>query len=127
MEPEKIKQGDFLPTAFLRGTLADAARFWEPRRILYNLILAAATIGWFAHAWPGFRKEFTVQGVIPLTVLALIANVLYCAAYFIDLPMQLTASSALWKRYRWILWVAGTMLAFAITNYWVADEVLSRR
>ena len=115
------------PAAPVRATLADAARFWEPRRILYNLVLAAATIAWFVHTWPNFREAFTLQGIIPLSVLALIANILYCAAYFIDVPMQLTPFSALWKRRRWILWLAGTLLAFVITNYWIADEVLSSR
>jgi hypothetical protein len=115
------------PTASVRATLADAARFWEPRRILYNLLLAAATLAWFAHAWPNFREEFTLSGIIPLSVLALLANLLYCAAYFIDVPMQLTPFSAPWKRRRWMLWLAGTLLAFVITNYWIADEVLSGR
>jgi hypothetical protein len=115
------------PTPPIRATLADAARFWEPRRILYNVVLSAVAIAWFAHAWPNFREEFTLPGLIPLSVLALMANLLYCAAYFIDVPMQLTPFSALWKRRRWILWLAGTLLAFAITNYWIADEVLSGR
>jgi hypothetical protein len=115
------------PIAPIRATLADAARYWESRRIVYNLVLAAATIAWFAHAWPNFREEFTLQGIIPLAVLALIANVLYCAAYFIDIPMQLTPFSATWKRRRWILWLAGMLLAFVMTNYWIADEVLSGR
>jgi hypothetical protein len=113
------------PTPPIRETLVDAARFWEPRRILYNLVLAAVTIAWFAHAWPNFRAEFTAQGIIPLSVLALIANLLYCAAYFIDIPMQLTPFNAIWKRRRWILWLAGMLLAFAMTNYWIADEILS--
>jgi hypothetical protein len=113
------------PTALIRATLADAARFWEPRRILYNLVLGAVAIAWFAHAWPNFRAEFTLPGIIPLSVLALLANLLYCAAYFIDVPMQLTPFSATWKRRRSMLWLAGTLLAFAVTNYWMADEVLS--
>lgn len=115
------------PTAPIRATLADAARFWEPRRILYNLLLAAVAIAWFAHAWPNFREEFTLSGIIALSVLALLANLLYCAAYFIDVPLQLTPFSARWKRRRWMLWLAGTLLAFVITNYWIADEVLSGR
>jgi hypothetical protein len=115
------------PTAPIRAALADAARFWEPRRILYNLLLAAVVFAWFAHAWPNFREEFTLRGIIPLSVLALLANLLYCAAYFIDVPMQLTPFRAPWKSRRSMLWLAGTLLAFVITNYWIADEVLSGR
>jgi hypothetical protein len=113
------------PAIAIRQTLADAARFWEPRRILYNLVLAAVTAAWFVRAWPNFRTEFTLQGIIPLSVLALIANLLYCAAYFVDVPMQFTPFSAIWKRHRWTLWLAGMLLAFVMTNYWIADEVLS--
>ena len=128
MHSEQTTSANLLPpspSAPIRATLAEAARFWEPRRILYNVILTAVTIAWFAHAWPNFREEFTLQGIIPLSVLALIANILYCAAYFIDVPMQLTPFSAVWKRRRWVLWLAGTLLAFVITNYWIADEILS--
>jgi|SRR5277367_229034 len=130
MRSEEMNPANSLPPspiAPIRATLADAARYWEPRRIVYNLVLAAATIAWFAQAWPNFREEFTLQGIIPLAVLALIANILYCAAYFIDIPMQLTPFSAMWKRRRWILWLAGMLLAFVMTNYWIADEVLSGR
>ena len=69
MHSEQLNPADLVPpptTPPIRETLADAARFWEPRRILYNLVLAAVTIAWFAHAWPNFRAEFTMQGIIPL-------------------------------------------------------------
>jgi hypothetical protein len=128
MHSEQTNPANLFPpssTPPIRETLADAAWFWEPRRILYNLVLASVTVAWFAHAWPNFRAEFTLQGIIPLSVLALIANLLYCSAYFIDVPMQLTPCSAIWKRRRWILWLAGMLLAFVMTNYWIADEVLS--
>jgi len=111
------------PADPLRANLVDALRFWEPRRLIYNAILAAATISWFATTWPHFRPALHLQYLLPLTGLALIANVLYCAAYLVDLPLQLSAFNASWKRYRWLLWLAGMLFAFVLTNYWIADEV----
>jgi uncharacterized protein involved in exopolysaccharide biosynthesis len=37
--------------------------------------------------------------------------------------MQLSSLGALWKRRRWILWLAGTAFAVALANYWIADEI----
>jgi hypothetical protein len=111
------------PTAFFRENLVDALRFWEPRRILYNAILAAVTISWFAATWPHFRPALQRQYLVPLTGLALIANVLYCAAYLVDIPMQRSSLSVTWKRHRWALWLIGTLFAFLLTNYWIGDEI----
>ena len=111
------------PTAFFRENLVDALRFWEPRRILYNAILAAVTISWFAATWPHFRPALQRQYLVPLTGLALIANVLYCAAYLVDIPMQRSSLSVTWKRRRWALWLIGTLFAFLLTNYWIGDEI----
>jgi uncharacterized membrane protein len=58
-----------------------------------------------------------------LIVLGLIANALYCAAYFVDIPMQSSGSGRNWRRWRWALWTIGTILAFVLTNYWIADEI----
>ena len=30
---------------------------------------------------------------------------------------------ALWRRWRWLLWLAGVMLAAALAYYWIADEI----
>jgi hypothetical protein len=111
------------PVASFRENLIDALRFWELRRILYNAILAAVTISWFAATWPHFRPALQLQYLLPLAGLALIANILYCAAYLVDLPLQLSACNATWKRYRWLLWLAGTLFAFVLTNYWIGDEI----
>ncbi|HEY6126897.1 MAG TPA: hypothetical protein VIW23_01830 [Candidatus Acidoferrum sp.] len=58
-----------------------------------------------------------------LMVLALMANACYCAAYLVDLPMQSSPLSATWKRRRWMLWVAGTLFAILLANYWIVDEI----
>jgi hypothetical protein len=103
--------------------LSDAIHFWEIRRIFYNLALTAAALLWVAATWPHFRPAFTLTSVLPLTVLALLANVCYCAAYLVDIPMQLSTIVATWKRRRWILWLVGTLFALLLANYWIADEI----
>ena len=103
--------------------LIDAARFWEPRRLLYNLLLFAFVVLWVVKTWPHFRPAMTLQSLGTMTVLALLANVCYCAAYFAEILIQNVTSSAAWNRQRWVVWVVGTLLAILFENYWIADEI----
>lgn len=59
-----------------RGNLAEVARFWESRRIAFNLILAAVVFAWVAATWPHFRVAFTLMSLLRLAVLALLAVLL---------------------------------------------------
>jgi hypothetical protein len=111
------------PTGPLRPILADAIRFWEIRRILYNLALVAAALFWLIATWPHFRPVFHLIYLPPISVLALLANACYCAAYLVDIPMQLSTFSTAWKRYRWTLWLAGTLFALLLASYWIVDEI----
>jgi len=103
--------------------LTDAGRYWERRRIIYNVVLGAAVVVWLTVTWPHFQPAFTWLNLLRLTGLALIANLLYCAAYLVDIPMQLSAVGTGWRNRRWTLWLLGTIFAFVLTNYWIADEI----
>ena len=104
--------------------LAAAARFWEPRRIVYNLLLTGVVAAWVIVSWPHFRPAFRLQGLVFLVVMALLANLCYCAAYLVELPLQTSVQSAAWsRRVRLSVWVLGTLLAILFENYWIADEV----
>ena len=105
------------------GLIVDAVRFWEPRRLLYNLALTAVVMNWLLSTWPHFRPAMTPLSLLQLSVLAVLANVCYCAAYLADVPMQYAARTALRKKLRWGLWLAGTFLAVMFANYWIADEI----
>jgi hypothetical protein len=107
----------------LRAILADAVRYWEPRRIGYNALLAAIFLGWVVFTWPHFRGAFTLNNVAALTVLALLANLCYSAAYLIDIPLQYSPLRAFWRARRRVLWLLGAIFAAALTWYWVADEI----
>jgi len=111
------------PSGPSRGLLADAIRYWEPRRIVYNLVLAAVVLAWIVFSWPHFRPALTLSSLPPMVFLALVANVCYCAAYLVDISFQDSSLGAVWKRRRWGLWLLGTLLAILLANYWIADEI----
>lgn len=106
-----------------RDIFRNAARFWETRRLVYNALLAAVVILWLVITWPHFRNAPMPKSLVLLAVLALIANVCYCAAYLVDIPIQHTAAQAQWRKYRWILWLLGTIFAIVLANYWIVDEI----
>ena len=103
--------------------LRDAMRYWEPRRVAYNVVLAAIAVSWLLLTWPHFRPAFTLQSLLALLVLAAIANACYCAAYVADLAMQRSSFRDRWLRRRWGLWLAGTIFAAMLEYYWIADEI----
>ena len=103
--------------------LMEAGRFWEPRRLLYNLLLFGVVVIWVVRSWPHFRPMITLEGLGVATVLALLANACYCAAYLADILIQNATSSAAWNRQRWVIWTVGTLLAILFENYWIADEI----
>lgn len=111
------------PSTPLGGLFADSVRFWEPRRLLYNAVLAAVALIWILVTWPHFRPMFTIQSLLLLLVLGLMANVCYCAAYLIDLPLMLSSFGAMRTGFRWGLWALGTIVAIVLANYWIADEI----
>ena len=110
------------PPSF-REVFSDALRYWEPKRIGYNGILSLVVLGWVMFTWPHFRSEFTWSSLLALFVLAVLANVCYCAAYLVDVPVQYSAFRDGWRRRRWALWLVGVMFAAAITYFWMADEI----
>lgn len=112
-----------LPSISFRESLLQASRFWEPKRLVYNLLLTAVVVLWIAVTWPHFREALKLSSLLPLLVLALLANGCYCAAYLVDIPMQRSAPGSAWNRGRWGLWVIGTLSAIILANYWIADEI----
>jgi hypothetical protein len=106
-----------------RELLSSSARFWEPRRILYNLILLGVCFVWLVASWPHFRPALHLATLLPMAVLALFANFCYSAAYLVDITLLNSTFRAAWLSRRWILWLAGTLFAILLANYWIADEI----
>jgi len=101
----------------VREAVSDAIRYWEPRRIVYNVVMALIVLAYFAASWPGSRNAASFDGVLFLFVLAILANVSYCAAYLGDVFVQISGFREVWRRWRWILFVIGTMFAAIITRW----------
>jgi hypothetical protein len=104
-------------------SLRDTIRYWEPRRVWYNLALTALAGAWVLFTWPHFRHALTLQHLLELLVLAALANLCYCAAYLVDIPMQQSSFNVAWRRRRGALWLLGTLFALLVACYWIADEV----
>jgi hypothetical protein len=106
-----------------RAILRDALQYWEPRRIGYNLALTVLASAVVLRTWPHFRPAMTPQSIPPLAVLAMLANLCYCAAYLAEALVGDSAFRETWRHRRWILWLAGTLLALLIEYYWIVDEI----
>jgi hypothetical protein len=101
----------------LRDYATDAVKFWEPRRVLYNLVLTAVVVLCFVVGYPASKMALSLDFCLGLFILAVIANVAYCAAYIVDLFVQSSGFRELWQRYRWLLFAIGTTFAAIITRF----------
>jgi hypothetical protein len=99
------------------GYLAKGLRYWEPRRVIYNGVLILVVLAHLFLAWPGSREKLSVDLVLGLFFLAVLANVAYCAAYVPDLFVQFSGLDAAWRRGRVGLLIVGTAFAATITHF----------
>lgn len=106
-----------------REVAGDALRYWEIRRIVYNCVLTAVVIGWVVLTWPHFRNALTFSSFLKITVLGLLANACYCAAYVVDIPLLRSSLTKRWRRFRSVLWLAGTLFTTLLATHWIADEI----
>jgi len=100
--------------------LDDALRYWEPRRLLYNALLAAVVGAEFIAAWPTSRSFVTFDGLLALFLLAVLANVAYSTVYVADVFIQLSgfhAKRAAWRR---ALLVVGFAFAAVLTHFFAS-------
>ena len=108
----------------IKEYFTEAIRYWEPRRILYNAVLATVALFYFYRAYPLSWRRLDLDAVLMLFVLAVGANMVYCAAYLPDLFAQASSFRDLWRRYRWVLFVIGVTLG-AILSRWIAKSLIA--
>jgi len=99
-----------------------AIHYWELRRIPYNLALLSLAGLWVVVTWPHFRPAVVLPHLAEALVLAGLANVCYSTAYLVELGIDSAARRA-WERWRWALWLAGTLFALLLAQYWIGDEI----
>ena len=112
-----------LPGSPSRETVTGTIRYWELRRIWYNLALALLVVWWVVRTWPHFAPVMNFGSLGRLLILAVIANVCYSTAYLVDFTMQASTLATGWRRWRGLLWVAGTLFALLFATYWIGDEI----
>jgi hypothetical protein len=101
----------------LKDRLTDAIRYWEPRRIVYDAVLAGIVVYYFARGYPASRQTLTFDEILIVFVLAVLANVAYCAAYVPDVFAQTSGLSVTWRKYRWIVFATGVSFAAVFTRF----------
>jgi hypothetical protein len=106
-----------MDAATLRDYVTDAIKFWERGRILYNLALAGVVVLHFVAGFPGSKAVLSLDFALGLFLLAVVANIAYCAAYLVDVFAQASGFRELWQRYRWLLFAIGTTFAAIITHF----------
>jgi hypothetical protein len=103
--------------ATLRDHTTEAIKYWEPRRLLYNLALAAVVAITFCLNLPASKAAITIDAVLWLFLLAVLANVAYCAAYIVDIFVQVSAFKQQWQQFRWLLFALGLAFAAVLSRY----------
>lgn len=102
----------------MKDIITDALRYWEPRRIPYNLLLGVIALWRVLPLVEAFHGDAIPDWIwVQLLILGLEANILYCAAYVVDVFVQMSDFQAIWRRYRWLLWVGGMAIGAGLA--WV--------
>lgn len=104
----------------LRQKREMAVRYWESRRIAFNLLLVPpALFGWVAHVATSLGGPAAAIPAEPGTILlgvalaALLANVLYSAAYGLEFLFLSDERESFWLRGgRTVVFASGSLCAF---------------
>jgi hypothetical protein len=100
-----------------REALSQAIRYWEPRRLVFNALLLIEVAVIFTVNLPESRSHLDINLVLLLFVLAVFANVAYCAAYIVDVLAELSTFRIVWLRLRWALFLLGVAFAGTLTYF----------
>jgi hypothetical protein len=106
-----------METPSVREYATEAIRYWEPRRVIYNLVLVAVVVAYFAAGYPASKQTLSTDSILVLFLLAVVANIAYCAAYLVDIFAQMSGFRELWRSARWILFAVGLTFAAILTRF----------
>jgi uncharacterized membrane protein YfcA len=100
-----------------REQITEAMRYWEPRRLIYNAALALIVLAYFAAGYPGSKQSLQLDHILVIFLLAVLANVAYCAAYVVDAFAQASGFRETWRKHRWIVFATGVAFAGIIARF----------
>lgn len=100
-----------------RDSVTGAIRYWEPRRLVYNLVLSAIVLTYFGMHYPATMSLLSIDSVVFLFLLVVLANVAYCAAYPVDIFVSASSYREQWQKRRWMLFSIGLLFAAVITRF----------
>jgi hypothetical protein len=109
----------------LKESITESLRYWEPRRVVYNAVLAVIVLAYFALGLPASKSTVSIDGILFLVLLAVGANICYCAAYLVDIFAQSSGLRELWIKYRGVLFLIGLLVAGIITRFFAIAFFLS--
>ena len=104
----------------LREISTDSIRYWERKRIWYNLFLIIPTaLGYMLSLGvsSGIGDDVNTDVVKTLTqffLCAVGANIAFSTAYLPDFFIQLSDFKETWKNYRWCLFALGFLISFPL-------------
>jgi hypothetical protein len=101
----------------VRDSVTAAIRYWEPLRLVYNLALAAIVLTYFCLNYPASLSIISLNFLLILFLLAVLANIAYCAAYPVDVFVSASSFRTQWLKYRWIIFVIGLLFAATLTRF----------
>ena len=107
----------------MTSSLPETIRYWERRRIGYNLALLLLCAWWVVRTWPHFEPAMTFGNLGRMIVLAALANVCYSTAYIVDYAAFSSLGEPARRRWRGALLIAGTLFALLLATYWIGDEI----
>ena len=98
--------------------LHQSSSYWERRRIVYNVVLAILTLYCWGPEILASEPRSLLGLAIVLGAFALIANMLFCLAYPVDIVLQLFSLNGMLKTTRPVLFTSGLAIASGLA-FWV--------
>jgi hypothetical protein len=108
----------------LQSPLTSAIAYWEPRRVLYNAWLLAVVLATWCLDSTRTLHGTPFEAAQQMFMLAVLANVAYCAAYAVDVTALLSGFRATWLRRRWMLLAVGMLFA-AVPAHFISRGLFS--
>src|SRR5262245_3791730 len=103
------------------GYVANGLRYWEPRRLIFNIVLGCVLPDHLISAWPQSCTVLTFNTILVFFVLAVLAKVCYCAVYVVDLFVQFSGLYTAWSKGRVAIFIVGTAFAAVIAHFFAMN------